>query len=531
MRTTIPRPPAASAPTRLADALEEALAADLAHFAPPGHKRAAALPGAELLRHDIQLLNGVEDQRLSRGLLSDAERALADAWGAAWARLSVQGSTHANTALCLALARPGGELVVARHAHKSVLAGLVVSGLTPRWVMPEVGADGVVGGIAPDRLAAALAAAEDPVGALVVDPAYTGGISDLEALRAAARVRGVPLLVDQAWGAHLGFHPALPPSALSLGADVAVVSLHKTLPAFTPAAAILGGPSGALDRRRVELAFDALHTTSPSAAVLASADRARAFMEREGSARLGEALALAASLRTRIAALPGVRCDDPASPPPGARWSDPLKLVIDVASSGVDGLELDRRLRAAGVQVSMAAPRQLVVLLTVADEARAADRLVEALAAALGGGAGGGGAAGAGAGGGGVGAGGGAAAAAGAGAHAATGGAATAAASLFALDPPPAVLTPRDAFTAPHETVPLAAAAGRVAGELVAPYPPGVAAIVPGELVAAETVASLRALAAAGVRMTGCADPALTTLRVVAEGRRPLNAPALRRGR
>ncbi|MDO8210247.1 aminotransferase class I/II-fold pyridoxal phosphate-dependent enzyme [Conexibacter sp. CPCC 206217] len=485
MRTTISPPPAASAPTRLADALDEVLAADLAHFAPPGHKRSAAMPFAQLLRHDIQLLNGVEDQRLSRRLLRQAEEALADAWGASWARLSVQGSTHANTALCLALARDGGELVVARHAHKSVLAGLVVSGLRPRWVVPEIDAAGVVGGIDPDRFAAALRAAADPVGALVVEPAYTGGISDLDALRAHAAARGVPLLVDQAWGAHLGFHPELPPSALSLGADVAVISLHKTLPAFTPAAAILAGP-GAPDRGRLELAFDALHTTSPSAAVLASADRARAFMQRDGSARLQAALELATALRLRIDALPGVRCDDPAAPPPGARWSDPLKLVIDVGAAGVGGLELDRRLRASGVQVSMAAPRQLVVLITVADDARAADRLVVALERALADGADG----------------------------SLSGGASSATALALAL--PPVALTPREAFLAAHDTVPLRAAAGRIAGELVAPYPPGVAAIVPGELIAADTVEALCELAAAGVRMTGCADPALRTLRVVA---------------
>lgn len=172
---------AAPAP-HLAEAVEASLTSGLAHFAPPGHKRSARF--GELLGADITLLAGVEDQSLSLGLLERAERDVADAWRAGWARISVQGSSHVNHAVGLALGAgadaPGGHVIVARHAHKSVLAGLVLSGLTPAWVMHELDAGGLVAGIPVARVAARLRELPDARAVVLVEPSYTGSVSDLE---------------------------------------------------------------------------------------------------------------------------------------------------------------------------------------------------------------------------------------------------------------------------------------------------------------------------------------------------------------
>ena len=474
---------AAPAP-HLAKAVEASLTSGLAHFAPPGHKRSARF-GA-LLGADITLLTGVEDQSLSLGLLERAERDVADAWRAGWARISVQGSSHVNHAVGLALATgadaPGGHVIVSRHAHKSVLAGLVLSGLTPAWVMPELDGGGLVAGIPVARVLARLREFPDARAVVLVEPSYTGSVSDLESIVAAAALRRVPVIVDQAWGAHFGFHPDVPPSALDLGAELAVLSLHKTLPALTQASVLLGRRDGQLAHERVRGAFDSLLTTSPSGAIFASVDRARHFMVTAGRDALAHALELAAEVREALGDLPGVSCQAPA-PERGSptRWIDPLKLVVDVSATGLDGRILDQRMRASGVQLSMATTTHLVGLLTVADTSKSTDRLIQALAGALRG-----------------------------------------APARVAAHPEPTILTlpeivatPREAFLAPHETVRLDAAAGRIAGEVVAPYPPGIAAIAPGERITREIVDILEDARARGVRMTGCADPTLARIRVL----------------
>jgi lysine decarboxylase len=469
----------------LAEAVDAALAAGLAHYAPPGHKRRPALVGAGPLAADITLLTGVEDQWSSHGLLRAAEAAVARAWHGDFARISVHGSTLANQAALLALARPGGSIVVSRAAHKSVLAGLVLSGLEPVWVMPEVHDErGLILTQRPDRVAAALAAATDPCGVFVVEPSYAGVLSDVPALAAAAHAAKVPLLIDQAWAAHFGFHPGLPQGALQQGADVMITSLHKTLAAFSQGAALVARTQDArADPGRLAAAFDGLCTTSPSAMIQASVDRARAQMETQGAALLDAALRLAVDLRAALAALPGVRVvDDRWVQVGGVGGWDPLKLVIEVSESGHDGRVLARRLRAAGVQLAMADSDHLIALLSIGDDARAHARLVAALRDAL-----------------------------------------AAPPQTAPAAPPPrwrgglpeAVLTPREAFFRPSRMVPVERAAGEVSAETIAAYPPGIAEVAPGERLDRERLDYLRALAAAGVRIVGCADPTLAGVRVL----------------
>jgi lysine decarboxylase len=476
--------PAAASPPHLANAVQAALAGELAHFAPPGHKRNPAF--GELLAQDITLLSGVENQSLSRGLLARAEEAVAEVWQADWARVSVQGSSHANQAVGMALAGAGdgadGSVIVARHAHKSVLAGLVLSGLRPVWVVPEVGDSGLIEGVSAERVLEQLHASPDARAVVLVEPSYTGATSDIESVVGGARRHGTPVIVDQAWGAHFGFHPGVPPSALALGAELVVLSLHKTLPALTQASVLLGRGGGWLEAARVRAAFDTLLTTSPSAAILASVDRTRHFMATSAGGALTRALELAAELRLALEDLPGVSCQAP-TPALGSatRWIDPLKLVIDVAGTDLDGRLLDARLRRSGVQVAMATSTHLVALLTVADTRGSTGRLIATLASAI----------------------------------AAGGPASTPAPEPPILSLPEMVATPREAFLAAHETLPLTAAAGRIAGEAVAPYPPGIAVLAPGERISTELIDALRQARERGVRMTGCSDPSLTRLRVL----------------
>ncbi len=171
-------------------------------------------------------------------------------------------STHGNQALALAAGQPGREVIINRTLHRSLLLGLVLAGLRPVWVRPEIDpVSGLPAGVAVPTVAAALAAHPDACAVFLGDPTYVGTISDLSGHAAIAHAAGVPLIVDAAWAAHLGFHPDLPPHAITAGADAMVTSAHKALPAYTQGALVLARTErlapAVLDR-----AFEATHTTA-----------------------------------------------------------------------------------------------------------------------------------------------------------------------------------------------------------------------------------------------------------------------------
>jgi arginine decarboxylase len=460
--------------TPLADAAAAFLAADVIPFTTPGHKRAPHLVD-DFLRLDLPLSSGADDLHMRSDVLGRAERLAADLWGADLCRFCGNGSTEGNQALALALGRAGDPVVVARSTHKSVLAGLVLSGLEPVWVRPDVDpATGLPLALPPERVAAALAEAPHACGVFLVEPSFVGVLSDVAGIADLVHAAGLPLVVDQAWGAHLGFHPELPPHTLVAGADAFVASSHKTLAAFTQSA-FLVARGDFLDLERLDESFELLHTTSVSAAVLASLDRARMILTTRGEELLGETLRLAAYVRARLAEVDGLVVVDS---------DDPTKLALALPGTGADGLEVEADLFAQGIRLELANRDLLVPLLTMGDTEAGVERLCDALIASL---------------------------------ELRRGEARPpgAASAVWDITPEPA-MTPREAFFSPRETVGAEDAEGRVAAEMVVPYPPGIPAIAPGEVVSRELVDALRDAAAGGTRLSYCADPALGSLQVVA---------------
>ena len=291
-------------------------------FTIPGHKHRRDLVG-DIVAGDVPLYAGLDTMKLSRGVLADAESRAARLWGADVCRFSVGGATHANQALALALAEggDGGRVVVGRTLHRSMLLGLVLAGLQPVWVHPEVDpATGLPLGVAPSVVAEALAAAPDARAVLVADPSYVGTVGDIAGLAEVAHTHGVPLVVDAAWAAHFGFHPSLPRHALQLGADAMVVSAHKTLPSWSQAALVLARTER-IDPARLDAGVEATQTTSPAGAILASIDAARALLDRDGEALLGEAVGAVAAAREPVAGGRGPR--RPRRPGRGPAEADP----------------------------------------------------------------------------------------------------------------------------------------------------------------------------------------------------------------
>src|SRR3954463_4721535 len=228
------------------DALIEYADREPARLHVPGHKGG---PGA-----DPQLAEALGDGALALDIPSltwgidigpeptpfnEAQRLAAEAWGAKRCWFLINGASQGNLVAGMALAHAGRGIVVQRNAHSSTIDALILSGMRPTFMRPEVDPElGVAHCVTPETLDRALAEAPDAGGASVVSPTYFGAVADVAGLAEVAHSHGVPLIVDEAWGSHLAFHEALPASALSLGADLVISSIHKVVGSLTQSAMI-----------------------------------------------------------------------------------------------------------------------------------------------------------------------------------------------------------------------------------------------------------------------------------------------------
>src|SRR6266446_4742726 len=285
--------------------MRQAESGQLLPMSTPGHKQRYDLAGA-VVAGDAPLYGGLDSIKHADRLRADAEARAAALWGADWCRFSVAGSTHGNQAFCLAVGQPGDEVIITRTLHRSLLLGLVIAGLRPVWVRPEIDpGTGLPGAVAVQTVRDALAAHPGACGVILGDPSYVGTTGDLAGHARAAHEAGVPLIVDAAWAAYLGFHPDLPAHAIAAGADAMVTSAHKTLPAYTQGALVLARTER-LDVARLNRAFDANHTTSPAGSIMASIDAARALLARDGERLCARLLRLTAMAKARLRQVPGV---------------------------------------------------------------------------------------------------------------------------------------------------------------------------------------------------------------------------------
>jgi lysine decarboxylase len=445
-------------------------------FTIPGHKQRTDLVG-DVVAGDVPLYAGLDSMKLTTGVLAEAEARAARLWNADFCRFSTGGATHANQAVALAVAGDGDTVVVSRTLHRSLLLGLVLAGLTPAWVRPEVdSATGLPLGVAPETVRRTLAAHPDSKAVFVGDPSYVGTVGDVAGLADAAHEHGVPLVVDAAWAAHFGFHPDLPRHPLQLGADVMVTSAHKTLPAWSQAALVLARTER-IDAARLDAGVEATATTSPAGAILASTDAARALLERDGTQLLGEAIAATAKARDRLRSVEGLAVLE-------GPHVDPLKMTLVLSATGADGNAVERDLLALGLPVESADRDVLVAIVSLADSRATTARLTDAIAQSV----------------------------------ERRRGSSRPVVGPAAYNVEPVVsVPPRQAFFAAAETVALDRAVGRVSAELVAPYPPGIPVLAPGELITDQTLSALDHARQAGVRIAYAADATLATLRVTAD--------------
>lgn len=459
----------------------------------PGHGGGPGLPAAMqrvgLPAWDVTELAELDDLHNPAGVIAAAQRSAAELYGARCTFFLVNGTTVGIQALIAATCSEERVLVLPRNVHRSVLGGLVISGARPVFIEPcIVPGFGFSAGFAPDKLEVALGQNPGAGAVLAVHPCYYGVVGNLAGLDKVCRRHGVPLLVDEAHGTHLRMHPGLPADALSLGADAVVQSVHKTGGALTQASWLHLGTE-LVDRERVARALRLLQTSSPSYILMASLDAARRQLALKGRALLDELLALAAEAAGKINQIPGLAVlGEEHLDGPGAVGYDPTRLVVSVRGLGVSGYAVAQRLADKhGIYVEMADSLNVVAVLSLGTGRADVQALCSALAETS--------------------------------RWAVTefGSATRYSQGLPPVGPPlpPQLMTPRRAWLAEQKKVALGDARGLVAAEIIAVYPPGIAAIYPGEEITSEVIEYLIKVRAAGIHIQGAADPGLSTIRVV----------------
>ena len=263
----------------------------------------------------------------------------------------------------LTLAHGGDSIVLQRNAHSSTVDALVLSGLRPTFAAPELDPDlHIAHGLRPETLDRALAETPGAAGAAVVSPTYFGAVADVAALAEVAHGHGVPLIVDESWGAHLAFSDELPEHALALGADLVISSIHKIVGSLTQSAMVHLGQGDLIDEDVVDRCVTLVESTSPNALLGASLDSARRCAAIDGRALLADAARAGAHPRGGARGARLDVLDERLVGAAGVFAYDPLRLTVDVRGTRTSGYELARLLREQDVHVELAGENVMVAV-------------------------------------------------------------------------------------------------------------------------------------------------------------------------
>jgi len=460
-------------------------------FHTPGHKSGKGIStrfrkfvGPKIFTIDLTTLDEVDCLQRPVGVIKEAQELAAEAYGADHSFFLINGTTGGNHAMILSTASPGDEILIARNAHKSILTGIILSGAIPRFFLPAFDQElGMLLNVTVEEVERAIAQYPNAKALSLTSPNYYGVTADLRAIVSTAKRRRILVVVDEAHGPHLHFHPALPTAALDAGADLCVQSTHKILGGMTQSS-MLHVKGRDIDHSRVMKLLLLMQSTSPSYILMASLDLARMQMATEGEKLLSKAIDLANDARDRINRIPGLSCFGESDLRGRDFFLDVTKLTISVKELGLSGFEASAILNAEfGIQVEMADLFNILVIVSIGDRRDDLDRLVAALSSVAGRGA-----------------------------------------RSRDLGTVPFLLPslgqqfhlpPRDAFFGPSEYLPLAKAEGRISADIITIYPPGVPVLVPGEEVGSSAIDYLRSLASYGARIDGVLESDEPHIRVL----------------
>ena len=477
----------------LFESIKEYISKDMSDYHTPGHKQGKGitkefldLVGVNIFRMDLTEIPNIDNLYTAETVIKESQELAAEAYGSDHCFFLVNGSTVGNNVMIMTVCGPGDKIIIPRNIHKSVISAIILSGAIPIYV-PSIWDEelGMSHGINLELLEQALIENPDVKAVMVVNPTYYGTTVDIQHVVDLVHKYDVAILVDEAHGPHFRFHEDLPMSAVEAGADMVIQSTHKILCSLSQSS-WLHIRDGRINVKRAKSFLQILQSTSPSYILLTSLDVARKQMVTEGRELLEKTIQLAEYARKELNKIEGVKCFGKEKVGTlGIHSYDPTKLVIDFTGVGISGFKaLDIMNFTHNIQSEMATVYNVLELVTVANDKRDLDRLIESAK------------------------------------DIAYNGNYTKDLDVHSKVPiipikPKIVISPRDAFYAEKENVLFEESLGRISTEIVSPYPPGIPILAPGEEITAETIEYLKIMKEFGAVMSGPEDKTLTRLKVV----------------
>lgn len=351
-------------------------------FHMPGHKRNPSCMGMHLpVELDITEITGFDDLHHPSGMILEAERRTARLFGAQESFFSVNGSTAAILAAISACTKRGDRVLVARNCHKSVYHALYLRGLRPMYIYPnDYPGMTLNGGISANKVGRILEENPDIRAVIIASPTYDGIVSDVERIAYAAHSQDIPLIVDEAHGAHFVFSNYFPDSAISLGGDIVIQSAHKTLPSLTQTA-FLHVCSDRVDPERVQWFMNVYETSSPSYILMSSLDSCVDKLASSGKDMFRRFTRDLEEARRQLAAGRHIRLVTPSHEEDERIFDfDRSKLILSTRDSSLTGPALHRILYDEfQIEIEMEGPDYVLAMASVGDTREGFDRLCEAI--------------------------------------------------------------------------------------------------------------------------------------------------------
>lgn len=460
----------------------------------PGHKKGVGMDpefrrfiGDNALSIDLINIAPLDDLHQPTGVIEEAQKLAADAFGADYTYFSVQGTSGAIMTMIMSVCSEGDKIIVPRNVHKSILSAIIFSGARPVFISPVRDRTlGIDHGITTRSVRRALEKHPDAKAVLVINPTYFGVCANLQEIVELVHSYDIPVLVDEAHGALIHFHEKLPVSAMQAGADMAATSVHKLGGSMTQSS-VLNVQGNRVNPRRIQTIISMLTTTSTSYILLASLDTSRRQLALRGRELAERAISLADYARKAINAIPGLYCFGEEILGTEATYAfDPTKVCIHVRKLGITGYDAENWLRQEyNIEVELSDLYNILCLITPGDTKETVDILLNALR------------------------------------------------RLSELnynirqanelvvveipEIPQLSLSPRDAFYGETETIPFKESAGRIIAEFIYVYPPGIPILLPGEVISQENIDYILDHLEVGLPVKGPEDPTIRNVKVIVE--------------
>ncbi|MFD2670263.1 aminotransferase class I/II-fold pyridoxal phosphate-dependent enzyme [Marinicrinis sediminis] len=459
----------------------------------PGHKKGVGMEnefrefiGDPALSIDLINIAPLDDLHQPHGIIQEAQELAAAAFGADHTFFSVQGTSGAIMTMIMSVCKEGDKIIIPRNVHKSVLSAIIFAGAKPVFISPQMDEKlGIAHGITLRAVRKALELHPDAKAVLVINPTYFGICTHLKAIVDLVHSYDMPVLVDEAHGVHIHFHEELPLSAMQAGADMAATSVHKLGGSLTQSS-VLNMKEGRVNPKRVQAIISMLTTTSTSYLLLGSLDTARKQLALQGRELAQRSLELSAYARQQMNEIDGLYCFGEEILGEEATYDfDPTKLTVHVRQLGITGYEVENQLRETyNIEVEMSDLYNILCIVTPGDTQETIDTLIQAMQEI--------------------------------------------ASKHFILkeanqvrvktpEIPHLSLSPRDAFYADTEIIPLKAAAGRIIAEFIMVYPPGIPILLPGEVISQENIDYIIEHLEVGLPVQGPEDKNIEMVKVIVE--------------